>query len=143
MKGKIRQVLGAMTPFPYNIRADATANEAALTMRELDIRPLPVVEGQTIVGLLSRRELDVVGLLGGLMDQVRVGELCTKDPYVVDVSARLDDVVEEMSRRKIGSALVLQNGKLAGILTTTDVCRILAETLRMNASLPPDGDEAA
>ncbi|MEL6341082.1 MAG: CBS domain-containing protein [Myxococcota bacterium] len=140
MKGKIRQVLGAMTPFPHNIRADAMASEAAQTMRELDIRHLPVVEGETIVGLLSRRELDIVGLLGGLMDQLQVGQLCTRNPYVVDVSARLDTVVEEMSRRKIGSALVLQDGKLAGILTTTDVCRILAETLRMNITLPPDGD---
>ena len=51
-------------------------------------------------------------------------------PYVVDAGEALDKVVSSMAKQEIGSAVVTQEGKLAGILTTTDVCRVLGEVLR-------------
>ncbi|MEM6732877.1 MAG: CBS domain-containing protein [Myxococcota bacterium] len=142
MSRKIREVLGAMTPFPHHIDWDAKAGEASRLMNDLEIRHLPVVSGTRIVGLLSRRELDVAALLGGLMESLSVKDLCVTQPYVVDASERLDNVVEQMSERRIGSAIVVRDDKLIGILTTTDVCRILAETLR-EGHAPSGGDEAA
>ena len=40
------------------------------------------------------------------------------------------ELVAEMADRHIGSAIVVKNRKLAGILSVTDVCRVLAEILR-------------
>jgi acetoin utilization protein AcuB len=63
------------------------------------------------------------------------------DPYVVAFDAPLSEVVAELNRRRIGSALVVRHGKLAGILSVMDVCRILASLL--DAEFPAKGGNDA
>jgi hypothetical protein len=46
-----------------------------------------------------------------------------------------------MARRHIGSAIVMRRGKLAGIFTAVDACRILSEYL--DALFPSSGGNAA
>ena len=55
----------------------------------------------------------------------------------------LQRVVAEMAHRRIGSALITKDGRLAGIFTATDACRCLAELLAGRSDLPPNGSEAA
>jgi acetoin utilization protein AcuB len=73
---------------------------------------------------------------------VSVRKICATDPYMVDIHAPLDRVVHEMAARHVGSAIVLRNGKLAGIFTVTDACRILGNIL-VRRFRNPDDDEAA
>ena len=63
------------------------------------------------------------------------------EAYVVDLDQRLDNVVLEMAKRHIDSALIVKDGRLAGIFTATDACRWLGELLRED--LPTGGDDAA
>jgi acetoin utilization protein AcuB len=49
--------------------------------------------------------------------------------YAVHPESPLDEVASEMASKKYGSAVVLQNGKVVGIVTTVDLCRALAELL--------------
>jgi CBS domain-containing protein len=69
------------------------------------------------------------------------------DVYVVDPNAPLDQVLDTLVARRIGSALVTRKGRLAGVFTVTDACRELARLLREQcpppAPPPPPGDEAA
>jgi hypothetical protein len=44
------------------------------------------------------------------------------------------EVAFEMAKRRIGSAIILHHEKLAGILSATDICRILAELLESEFS---------
>jgi CBS domain-containing protein len=64
------------------------------------------------------------------------------DPYVVAFNAPLSTVVREMAVRHIGSAIVVRRGKLAGILSAIDVCRIFAEYLESRFGTP-GGNAAA
>ena len=50
--------------------------------------------------------------------------------YAVSPESPLDEVVQTMGEHKYGSAVVMQNEKVVGIVTTVDVCRALAELLR-------------
>jgi CBS domain-containing protein len=63
------------------------------------------------------------------------------EPYIVAFDTPLNKVALEMAKRHIGSAIVLHHEKLAGILSATDICRILAEILESEFSRP--GDDAA
>jgi hypothetical protein len=47
-----------------------------------------------------------------------------------------------MAKRRIGSAIILHHEKLAGILSATDICRILAELLESEFS-PRTGNDVA
>lgn len=112
-------------------------------MEEHRIQHLPVMEGEKLVGLVWHRDVRVAQELEMQSEGVRVGRVCNTSPYIVELSERLDLVVLEMAHRRVGAALVTRQGRLAGILTTTDVCRLLGETLRERAGVPDDDGDVA
>lgn len=135
-----------MTPFPYAVDEGDSVERAREMMREHDIHHLPVMRDGKLDGVVSARDIDVTR---GVLDQqtvavqLTVGAICTREPYVVEVDARLDDVAEEIGRRRIGSALITKHGKLAGILTTRDVCNAFVAVLRGQTSHDDDDDDVA
>lgn len=133
-------IKSVMTPFPYTIEVDASLVAAQAMMRDHGVRHLPVTRGGRLVGLLSERDLRRLldpGQEWPAGDSVAVGDAALFDPFVVGMSSPLDDVLLEMAERRIGSALVVKDGRIAGIFTATDACRVLAEQLR---ALFPKGD---
>lgn len=140
------QMLVVMTPFPHHIDAGASLTEASAMMEEHDIRHLPVFEQGDIVGIISGDDLERVRTPGHpLRDEteLKVGDLCTRTPYFVDVSDPLDRVLDSMAEQRIDSALVLREGELAGVFTAADAYRLLAHTLREQFPPPAPGTEAA
>ena len=71
-----------------------------------------------------------MGLALGNGKERTVIEICTPDPLLVDLEQSLDVVAAQMAERRVGSAIVMRGDKLAGILTTTDVCQLLTSVLR-------------
>ncbi len=136
---RIPSIAAAMTPFPYSIAADAKVSDAVEMMKKHGINHLPVMQGQDLIGLLWHRDIRVALQLDSESESLRVEQLCSDKPYIIELSERLDHVVIEMANRRSGAAMVTRQGKLAGILTTTDVCRLLGETLR-DGLVPPDDD---
>jgi acetoin utilization protein AcuB len=136
-------VSAAMTPFPYHVQAGDPISAVERLMKEHGIRHVPVQEGGRVVGIIS--EGDLHHLLNPALprrdhERIHVRDVLVRDPYVVELTAPLDEVVAEMSRRQIGSAIVVRHARLAGILSYTDVCRVLAEILRHRFS---GSDDAA
>ena len=129
----------AMTTFPWSIDIEAPAEDAWATMLEHRIRHLPVTENDALVGIVSERDLRLALRPGVEPGEFRVRQVCEEDAYVVSDDTPLDLVVREMAERQIGSALVQRRGKLVGILTHTDVCRVLAELLE--SRFPGEDDE--
>lgn len=127
-----------MTPFPYSIDVDDALSRAALLMREHDIRHLPVTEGRTVVGVVSDRDLRVLMDVGGDAGDRTVRDVCVSPAYVVGLDEPLDEVLLAMAERHIGSAIVVKNGRLAGVFTAVDACRCFGEYLRENF---PRGDD--
>lgn len=125
-----------MTPFPYAVDGKTDLHTALAMMREHGIRHLPITQDGQLAGVLSAREAETAqAMLGPDASEaaVPVWAVCTRTPYVVDLETTMDVVADEMANRQIGSALVVRNGKLAGIVTTIDVCRAYAQRLREDA----------
>ena len=140
---RVPTMTGVMTPFPYSIEADKSPAEARAMMGEHGIRHLPVMSHAKVLGMISERDLDVLErATRGHAPSLALESLCTTDPYIVDLGARLDTVALELARRQLDAALVIRGGKLVGILTSTDACRLLGETLRELFPSPTD-DEVA
>ena len=126
---RIPRIKSVMTPFPYSVAPSASLEEAIAMMTEHDIRHLPVCESHLVIGILSERDVRVALTVRPGDTRLTIKQVCT-EAYLVDLERRLDEVAAEMAERRIGSAIVLRGDKLAGILTTTDICRLLATTLR-------------
>lgn len=133
-------MLQAMTRFPYSIDADASVGDADRMMRQRGIRHLPVTTDGEVYSVLSEREVrDCVSNSEEHPEKTAVRTLCALDPYIVTTDDALSDVLEVMSERRIGCALVVENDRVAGIYTTVDACRQFASALRnVEHSLEPN-----
>ncbi len=120
-----------MTPTPHSIGAEQTLARAQAVMAEHRIRHLPVMHGGKLVGIVTDRDLHLVESLKDVDPKlVTVSDAMSQSVYAVAPDAPLDEVVGTMAEKKLGSAVVLQNGKIVGIFTTIDVCLALADLLR-------------
>lgn len=137
---RIPRIKTVMTPFPYSITPSTTLDVAVTMMGQHDIRHLPVCEGPNVVGLLAERDARVALEVQAPDAKLTVGDICTREPLIVDLERHLDEVAAELAKRRLGCAIVMRGDKLSGILTTTDVCRLLATTLR-EAYGDDDGDD--
>jgi len=95
------------------------------------VRHLPVLEGGQIVGLLSERDLFLVETLPGVNPtDVRVEEAMVESVYTATPETPVAQVIETMIERKLGSAVIMENDKVAGVFTTVDALRALLEKLQ-------------
>ncbi len=118
-----------MTPLVYVLAPEDTLAEAQDLMSQSGVRHLPVVEGEAVLGIVTLSDLFVHGHLLGTGDAVPVKDLMSRDLFSVDGSAALGEVARTMAARRVGSAVVLHQGKPAGVFTTTDALRALADAL--------------
>ena len=121
-----------MTAAPYAIDVDEDVVTARVVMTEHGIRHLPVTSNGKIAGVITDRDIQVAGALAGEREApLLVREVCHMPAYVAESSEALDSVLLEMAARQLSSTVVVDHsGKLAGILTLTDVCRLFADALQ-------------
>lgn len=119
-----------MTATPYSIGAAETLASAHAAMAKHGIRHLPVLHGGKLLGIVTDRDLHLIESLKDVDPKlITVSDAMSEDVYAVAPDAALDEVVGTMAEKKLGSAVILQNGKLVGIFTTVDVCIALADLL--------------
>jgi acetoin utilization protein AcuB len=141
----IPSIGSVMTPFPYVVQLNDSVLTARALMVEHELRHVPVKDGAMLVGILTDRDLKRaldpdLGLPP--KEQLFVRDVFLPDAYVVDVTEPLDEVMYQMTVRHIGSALVTKRGRLVGIFTAMDACRLFGQHLR--SLFPPStGDDAA
>ena len=104
------------------------AGRALKMMAESGIHHLPVLEGERIVGLVSYK--DLFGTLlkeGSLRDFqfVPVARIMRRDVLVVNEGTEIREVLHEMRVKKLGALPVVRDGKLSGIVTESDMLRVL------------------
>ena len=119
----------AMTPFPYSVPPEASLDEATEVMREHEVRHLPVVEDHRIVGIVTRHDIEAARSLGRKSKRLRVEDCRESDVYVVDLNEPIDSVLLTMAERRIDSAIVTRQGRLAGVFTAVDACHSFGEYL--------------
>jgi acetoin utilization protein AcuB len=119
-----------MTPVPYTIGVDQTLAVAHRMMREHQIRHLPVLAKGVLVGVVSHRDLGIIeGLPGVDPETVTVDDAMTPEPYTITPDSSLEWVALQMAEHKHGSTVVVERGKVVGVLTTVDALRALSELL--------------
>ena len=117
-----------MTTAPFAINFEATLTEAMEVMEKQRIRHLPVMKNGQVFGLISDRDLkSVFAFAGANPKELHVGDICTDHLFVTKPEALISEVASEMALRKMGSAIVMDNGKLVGIFTATDAMKALSD----------------
>ena len=98
-------------------------------MLEKSIRHLPVMDKGRLYGVLSDRDVKLACAVADNVTDLEVKDACVANPFTFSESTLLSTVLQEMASRRFGSALIVKNGKLTGVFTTTDACRYFARFL--------------
>lgn len=126
-------VKNIMSPSPRSLSIRATVADAKKLMTKLGVRHLPVTENGEPVAIVSDRDIKFAAAVykqRNFDQEVTIDRICVFEPYIVQEDTSLDQVLLQMARKRIGSALVVKKGKLCGILTTVDICRAFASLLK-------------
>src|SRR5262249_51933120 len=94
-----------------------------------NIGSLPVVDADgRLLGVFSERDV-LRGLhnRGEAFNRMKVGEVMTPDPVTCTPDCDVDQVMGQMSARRITKVPVLDNGRLAGIVSVGDVIKVMYE----------------
>ena len=117
------QIALLMTAEPLTIRPDATLAEAAQVMTECNVRRLPVVEGNKLVGLLSVS--DLVSAVAKLDDKREIRDnFVSKHTFAIWEETPLPVVGRIMELAEVDAMPILNSeNKLTGIISERDLIR--------------------
>jgi acetoin utilization protein AcuB len=126
-----------MTPNPITIDTKTTLPEAHKLMKECHIRRLPVVDHGKVVGILTLGDIreaspsDATSLsifeLNYLLAKLNVEKIMTRDPITIAPMATIREAAQIMLEHKIGGVPVVEDEKLVGIITESDIFRVLVQ----------------
>src|SRR5690606_7668921 len=146
---KVRDVYtrGAITVTPRTSIA-----EARRLMEQHKIRRLPVVDGDRLVGIVTQTDLLratpsvatslSVWEINYLLDKVRVEEIMTRNVVTVAPDTDLAEVAQLMIDRKVGGLPVVEDGRVVGVITESDVFRALVRLLAAGGEAAMAGADA-
>lgn len=120
-----------MTKEPVTITADVFLSEAQEKMRKGGFRRLPVVSDGKLVGILTDRDLRAPA---GYLDRTKANGVMTEKVRTVNSSTTLEEAAQILLKYQISGLPVVDEGRLVGIITTSDVMKAFLDT--MGASQP-------
>ncbi len=114
-----------MTLKPVTVAPSDTLQTALERMEAGRFRQVPVVDEDRLVGILTDRDTrQHIGQLG----HTRVDAVMSAHPFSVRPSTPVEKAAHLLITNKIGSLPVVEDGKLVGIVSASDMLRAL-ETL--------------
>ena len=116
---RVREV---MTVDPAAVSPDLSAREAARILVERDVGPLPVVQDDILVGIVTDRDL-VVRILAEDRDpaSTTVGEIASTEVVTIEPDEDLARALELMAAHQVRRLPVVEERRLVGILAQADV----------------------
>jgi acetoin utilization protein AcuB len=120
------------------LRPDTTAEEALALSRRKRIRHFPVVEGGTLVGIVSDRDLrSATPALGepgraAALKEILVSEVMSSEPVTANPRDPIELAADVMREKQISCLPVVENGNLVGIVTSTDMMKALVYLVGAN-----------
>jgi len=130
-------VADLMTQNPVTVLPTDTLQAAHEKMEIGGFRQVPVVEQKSLVGILTDR--DTRQHLGQLA-HTRVDAVMSIHPFSVGSSTPVEKAAHMLMINKIGSLPVVEDGKLVGIITASDMLRALEALLGASGSSRIDLD---
>jgi len=115
-----------MTKEPFTVAPTDTLEKARSIMDAGRFRRIPVVAGSQIVGILSERD---IRQHAGHLAHTLVDAAMTQPVVTVTPSTMMENAAQMLLKHKVGGLPVVEDGRLVGIVTTTDIIRAFVKML--------------
>ncbi len=133
-----------MSKPPITIDVNAFIKEADELLKKNRIRQLPVLEDGKLVGFLTDKDLkrvapseasrlEYIGELYDMITKVQIKDVMTKNPITIPFDYPIDKAAGVFVDNKLSGAPVVDNeGQLVGVITQTDIFRLLVSFTGVN-----------
>jgi acetoin utilization protein AcuB len=128
-----------MTKNPITVDSETLVVDAQKIMKENNVRRLPVVDKGKLLGIITKHDLleaspsPATSLsiheLNYLLSKMKVKEIMKKNPVTLTPDTPFEEALKIGQEKRIGSFPVVENGKLVGIATESDIVRFLTRAL--------------
>ncbi|MBZ9628670.1 CBS domain-containing protein [Psychroflexus sp. CAK57W] len=131
---KTTQIQKLMTKNLVKLNLEDSLTKAESLFKSNNIRHLPVVSGNKIVGMLSYNDLLRISFADSanddgetvettVYDMFNLEQVMSKQVYFVKASDSIEDAAKLFISKNFHALPVIENDKLVGIVTTTDMIR--------------------
>ena len=118
-----------MTTAVISIRPEAGIRDALETMRQHSIRHLPVVEGDSFVGLVSLGDLKQ-SILASMIETLKISDVMVRDVHCATKATSLEQAAGIIYKQGVGCLPVLDEARqLVGILTVRDILKAFIDIM--------------
>ncbi|MBI2084001.1 MAG: CBS domain-containing protein [Candidatus Aenigmarchaeota archaeon] len=117
------------------VKKDATVKEASQVMARLGIGSLVVVEDEKIVGMLTNHHIVKSVAEDKPAEGTLVEDLMSERVVTIEPGKELNDAVETMVENKVREIPVVEEGKIKGILSVTDIAVVEPKLIASIANL--------
>lgn len=121
------------------VSPDMSALDAQAFMRREHIRRAPVIHDGKLVGIVTESDLLnasptqatllSVWEINYLVSKIKVSQVMTKKVLTIGEDTPIEEAARVMIDNKIGGLPVLRDGKVVGIITETDLFKVMLEML--------------
>lgn len=121
------QLRDIMTRNVQVVRPETTLQEAARIMKDLDVGPVPVCDGERLVGMLTDRDITIRATAEGKSPKsTMVQDVMTSDVVYCFEDQDIQEAARLMQEQQIRRLLVLSRDKrLVGIISLGDLAEDL------------------
>lgn len=130
---KREKVANVMTRELITISVNDSLQNANTIFQNKKIRHLPVVAGDNLVGILSQTDIlrisfgntfgDQEGGDDAIFDMLSINQVMKHSPVTVSPEDTIKDAAEILANKEFHALPVVDDGKLSGIVTTTDLIK--------------------
>lgn len=118
-----------------SIAPDATVLAAITLMSEKNIGALPVMDGNSLVGILSERDYArKVLLMGRSSNETLVRDIMTDKVITVTLNSTTKECIDLMTEKQLRHLPVVENGQVTGVVSIGDVVKLIIseQTTKIN-----------
>ncbi|HHY81927.1 MAG TPA: CBS domain-containing protein [Clostridiales bacterium] len=128
-----------MTTNPFTVSPEQTIPEAHEIMAKHGVKRLPVMHKGKLVGVVSKEDIDryspskattlSMGEITYLLSKTKIKQIMSKELITISPDALLEEAATLMRDNKVSFLPVVQNDKLVGIITESDIFDSFIELL--------------
>ena len=113
-----------------SLPSSATLLEAARLMKDKHIGAMIIEDNLKVKGMLTDRDIALAVTTAGKDPSATcVCDIMIQDPVTIDIDAGIDSALRLMRRAGVGRLPVVENGKLAGVISDADIACVMKEEI--------------
>jgi CBS domain-containing protein len=125
-----------MTKDPISVNMSNQVSDVVKIFKERNIHHIPVVSGDSLLGLISKTDIDRISFISetqdekantAVYDMLSLEQVMTKKLETIQESDQIKEAAELLARGSYHALPVMDGAKLTGIVTSTDIINYLLE----------------